>query len=132
MIQRCTNPKSKDYPNYGGRGITVCDIWLNSFEAFYLMVGPRPDPSYTLERIDYNKGYEPGNVTWLSREDQTKNKRDNVKLTIDGVTKTVSDWSRDPKCPGNVTEYTIYKRLKRGWDPERAVFTPSATKSKNG
>ena len=54
MIQRCHNPNNKDYPNYGGRGIQVCDLWKGSFEAFFMMVGPKPTPKHTIERIDHN------------------------------------------------------------------------------
>ena len=128
MIQRCHNPKNKDYENYGGRGITVCDLWKNSFEAFYMSVGPRPKVEYTIERIDYNKGYEPGNVKWATRQEQVLNKGDNVNITIDGVTKTVSQWALDAP----VSSFTIYKRYKRGWLTKHGayatVFTPSGEK----
>lgn len=127
MIQRCHNPNNKDYKNYGGRGIEVCDMWKDSFEAFLLMVGKRPTLKHTIERIDTNKGYEPGNVRWATRAEQNLNTRSNVRLTIDGETKTVSEWSKDERCP--VSMFTIYKRLDRGWDGSRAVFTPSAAKS---
>lgn len=121
MLQRCHNPKNKDYKNYGGRGIVVCDLWKDSFEAFLLMVGKRPFVEATIERIDSNKSYEPGNVRWASRAEQNVNTRSNVRLTIDGETKTVSEWSRDPRC--QVTQFTIYKRLERNWSPRDAVFT---------
>jgi hypothetical protein len=129
MTQRCYNPNSKDYKNYGARGITVCDLWRDSFEAFYMMVGQRPEPHYTIERIDTNGNYEPGNVRWATRDEQTRNQRSNVKLTLRGETKTVSEWALHPDCP--VSQFTIYKRLKRGWDDEKAVFTPSK-KNVNG
>ena len=125
MNQRCHNPKNKDYDNYGGRGIEVCELWRDSFEAFYMYIGKKPKPGDTIERIDYNKGYEPGNVKWLSREEQVYNKRDNVYLEIDGVSKTVSQWALEAP----VTEFTIYKRVKRGWldkhGAKATVFTPS-------
>ena len=130
MIQRCTNPNNKDYASYGGRGITVCPLWLNSYEAFFLTMGAKPDPSYTIERIDYNKGYEPGNCKWATREEQTKNKSDNVHITIDGETKVVTDWAKDPRC--SVSAFTIYKRLKRGWSGERAVLESSQKKVPHG
>lgn len=126
MIQRCHNPKNKDYKNYGGRGIEVCEMWRDSFEAFLLMVGKRPFLEATIERIDYNKGYEPGNVRWASRAEQNLNTRSNVKLTIDGETKTVSEWSREPGC--SVSMFTIYKRLDRGWSSKDAVFKASSKK----
>lgn len=127
MIQRCHNPKNKDYKNYGGRGIEVCEMWRESFEAFLLMVGKRPTLKHTIERIDTNRGYEPGNVRWATRHEQNQNMRSNVKLTIEGETKTVSEWSRDPRC--TVSMFTVYKRLDRGWDARRAVFTPSKSRS---
>lgn len=124
MIQRCTNPNNKDYANYGGRGIEVCDLWRNSFEAFYMSIGPKPTDEHTIERINTNGNYEPGNVKWATRAEQTVNQRNNVNLTIDGETKTVSQWSRDARCP--VNQHTIYKRLDRGWDVKKAVFAPSS------
>jgi hypothetical protein len=126
MNQRCYNPKCKDYKNYGARGITIFEPWKESFEAFYLMVGPRPDPSYTLERIDYNRGYEPGNVKWIPRAEQPLNKRDNVRLEIDGETKIVSEWALDSRC--SVSMFTIYKRLKNSWEPKEAVFAPNGSR----
>lgn len=126
MIQRCHNPANKDYKNYGGRGITVCDMWRESFEVFLFMVGKRPNIKDTIERIDTNKGYEPGNVRWASRAEQNLNTRSNVRLTIDGETKTVSEWSRDPRC--TVSMFNIYKRLERGWEAKDAVCLPLKSK----
>ena len=74
MINRCTVPTSKSYPMYGGRGITVCDEWLNSFEQFLKDMGPRPE-GQTLDRIDYNRGYNPENCRWATLKVQGKNKR---------------------------------------------------------
>jgi hypothetical protein len=120
MIQRCHNSANKDYPNYGGRGITVCDLWRNSFEAFFMHVGSKPDPKYTIDRIDTNGHYEPGNVRWLSRTEQNRNQRSNINLTIDGTTKTISEWSYHPDC--KVTRRALYKRIHNGWPPREAVF----------
>jgi hypothetical protein len=74
MVQRCTNPRSKDYPRYGGRGITVCDRWLD-VELFFEDMGPRPGLEYTLHRIDNDKGYFPGNVKWATAKEHAQNKR---------------------------------------------------------
>lgn len=127
MNQRCHNPSNKDYENYGGRGIEVCSAWRSSFEAFYMSIGPRPATEYTIERLDYNKGYEPGNVKWATRQEQVLNKRDNVNLTINGETMAVSQWARHPDCP--VSPFVIYKRVKRGWvekyGAEVTVFSES-------
>ena len=126
MNQRCHNPRNKDYENYGGRGIEVYPIWRKSFEAFYMTIGPKPFPEATIERIDDDRGYEPGNVKWIGREEQVLNKRDNIYIEIDGVSKTVSQWAKESP----VNEFTIYKRVKRGWlekyGPYKTVFQPSS------
>lgn len=91
-----------------------------------MMLGQRPHIDDTIERIDYNKGYVPGNVKWASRQEQVLNKSDNVVLEIDGVTKTVSQWAEESPVSG----FTIYKRIKRGWlekyGSHRTVFTKSS------
>ena len=77
MKQRCHNPNQHHYHRYGGRGITVCDEWRQSFAAFYRDMGDPPNDGqrWTLDRIDVNKGYEPGNVRWATYSEQQRNKR---------------------------------------------------------
>jgi hypothetical protein len=75
MISRCTNPKVDRFDSYGGRGITVCDRWRTSFTNFYDDLGPRPSPQHSLDRIDVNGNYEPGNVRWATPLEQAQNKR---------------------------------------------------------
>ena len=94
VIQRCTNPNANHYDRYGGRGITVCEEWLKSFEKFLSYVGPRPTPKHTIGRIDNEGNYEPGNVKWETRKEQSTNRCNSVKLTADGVTLIRSDWAR--------------------------------------
>ena len=86
MLSRCGNPRNISYKNYGARGITVCDRWRESFLAFLEDMGIKPDPSLTLERIDNDKGYEPGNCRWATRADNLANRRlYRGGVTIDGA-----------------------------------------------
>ncbi|UOR02035.1 hypothetical protein MUN77_01505 [Leucobacter allii] len=75
MKSRCTNPNRPDYSRYGGRGIEVCDRWLHSFEAFASDVGEKPGPGYSIDRIDNDGNYEPGNVRWATASEQRRNQR---------------------------------------------------------
>lgn len=75
LKKRCLNPLDGDYPNYGGRGIRVCDEWVNSFEAFYEHIGPKPSPDMSVDRIDNDGNYEPGNVRWATATEQRHNQR---------------------------------------------------------
>lgn len=84
MRQRCLNPKNKSFKRYGGRGITVCPRWLQSFEAFYADVGPRPSAGHTLERKETNGNYEPGNVCWATRYTQNRNRSHAVRVLDNG------------------------------------------------
>ena len=79
MIQRCTNPKDKGFKDYGGRGITVCEQWRTSFEAFLKDLGEAP-PGLMLDRIDNNGPYEPGNVKWSTPLESEHNKRRTGRL----------------------------------------------------
>jgi hypothetical protein len=74
MIQRCSNPNNADYPDYGGRGIRVCDRWLK-FANFYADMGPRPSPQHSIDRIDNDGNYALGNCRWATAADQRANQR---------------------------------------------------------
>lgn len=107
MKTRCFNPNYRDFDLYGGRGITVCARWL-SFDAFLADMGPRP-PGLTLERIDNDKGYEPGNCVWASRRVQAENRRTNMRATVDGVAKMARDWIKEL----GVSPNAFYTRARR-------------------
>lgn len=93
MRSRCHRPSDPAYDRYGGRGITVCDRWLNSFEAFYADMGPRPASTW-LERIDNEGGYYPGNCKWGTFEEQGNNKRSSVFVEFRGTRRTITQWGR--------------------------------------
>ena len=84
MKGRCCNPNIPHYDIYGGRGIRVCDRWLESFEAFYSDMGPRPSKEYSIDRINNNGNYEPGNVRWATDVEQARNTRRNVYVIYEG------------------------------------------------
>lgn len=118
MKGRCYNPKKNNYKNYGGRGITVCDEWKDNFQAFYdwsMANGYRED--LTIDRIDSNGKYEPGNCRWASRIEQNNNTSRNRCLTYNGETHTVSEWS---KITG-ISRSTLQHRLVHGWTVERML-----------
>lgn len=117
MIDRCTNPSSKSYVNYGGRGICVCDKWLTSFSAFINDIGRKPTPLHTLERKNNNGNYEPKNCKWATRDEQNKNTRFNVILEINGQRKCVSEWSRI----SGMSISGLRKRLASGMSPKEAI-----------
>jgi hypothetical protein len=115
MKARCSNPNGKNYPYYGGRGIRVCDRW-QSFELFLLDMGERP-PGTTLDRIDNNGNYEPGNCRWAPPLVQGNNRRGVRKFLIDGVEKTVTEWALARGVPPSV----VRSRLGKGHGIEYAL-----------
>lgn len=117
MRQRISNSKRKGYDNYGGRGIKICDRWLESFENFYEDMGPKPSKSHSVEREDVNGNYEPSNCKWATWKEQANNKRDTSFLTVGPFRMRVNEWSEVM----NVEYNTILTRLRRGWTPHRAV-----------
>lgn len=117
MIYRCTNPNAHGYENYGGRGIRVCDRWARSFEAFLEDMGPRPSPKHTIDRIDNYGHYEPGNVRWATKKEQSRNTRRNHVLEHFGRSMTIAEWAEET----GLSFTTITSRLDRGWDVDRAL-----------
>src|SRR4029077_20496278 len=95
IIYDTENPRSKNFHNYGGRGITMCDRRRHSFPQFLADVGLRPSPRHSLDRINNEKGYVPRNVRWPLPEVQCNNMRVNPRLTFKGRSQTVSQWARE-------------------------------------
>ena len=95
MKQRCLNPKVEEYKYYGGRGIKVCDRWLNNFAYFIEDMGWRPDNSYSIERIDVNGDYCPENCIWIPKSQQIKNRRDSKLIFYDNRKQPLSDWCKE-------------------------------------
>lgn len=125
MIQRCTNPRHVSYPNYGGRGITVCSRW-RSFQAFFADMGARPSTKHSLERKDNEKPYQSDNCAWVTKRVQMRNTRSNLRVTFKGLTLTMVEWAeRFPELKLN----TLYHRWYYGIRPPELFF--SAEKMKN-
>jgi len=123
MVTRCYNPKANNYPDYGGRGIKVCERWVNSFEDFVLDMGERPD-GCTMDRIDNDGNYEPSNCRWATHIEQANNKNNNTILEHDGRKLTICEWSREI----GVTPDTICKRIKSGMTIEEVLYSGDMSK----
>lgn len=118
MKQRCNNPNREAYKDYGGRGIAICDEWKDNFEAFYewAMANGYSD-DLEIDRRDNDGDYEPSNCQWVTRGIQANNRRTSAKLTLNGETHTIAEWTRIT----GLSKATIEGRLKRGWTIERTL-----------
>jgi hypothetical protein len=117
---RCYTPTAGSFQNYGARGITVCDRWRNSFEAFIADMGPRPSRRHSIDRIDNSAGYSPDNCRWATRVEQRNNTRTNRFVTRNGRTRTLSQWAAEHSKTVNL----ILDRMGRGWSLELALTEP--------
>jgi hypothetical protein len=115
MKRRCYKYGNRHYKNYGGRGITMCEKWKNSFESFYEDMGPKPGKEYSIERNEVDGNYEPGNCRWATRFEQARNKRNNIWVEYKGEKKIIKDWGKQ----FNMHYQTIKKKLERGMTPEQ-------------
>ena len=113
---RCNNPNNKDYPYYGGRGITFSPQW-DDFEQFYQDVGPKPSPEYTLERENNAIGYEPGNVKWVTQAEQQRNRRSTIRVMLNGKDLCLAEACRE--C--GIDYGLVRGRLRIGWSVEEAL-----------
>jgi hypothetical protein len=117
---RCFNPATTTYRHYGGRGITMWPAWRDSFETFLRDVGCSPGQGFSLDRINPNGHYEPGNVRWAVGVVQSRNTRRARLITFNGETLCLSAWAER----ASLTPETIHKRLARGWTVAVALTTP--------
>lgn len=128
ILARCTNPKVKSYYVYGGRGISICEEWRHDFQAFYDHVSQLShygEKGYTLDRIDNNRNYEPGNMRFVTRTGQNRNKRNNLLITYNGKTQCLSAWAGEL----NINRVTLSDRIRKGWSIEQALTMPVKAKS---
>ncbi len=120
--QRCLNKADHNYPGYGGRGIIICSQWVADFTVFVEDMGPRPSLSHSVERINNDGPYSPDNCKWATRLEQCNNRRDNLHITHNGRTQTLSQWAREYGVQGQ----TIIYRIRNGWPIEEALTTKTA------
>ena len=123
MKSRCHNSKNKQFKNYGGRGIYICDEWLGenalknfadwSFENGY-------SEKLTIDRIDNNKGYSPDNCRWVDCSVQANNKRNNILITNNGKTQTLVQWCKELK----ISRSMVRNRIERGWEKDMLLIPP--------
>jgi hypothetical protein len=122
MIARCYKKNHESYKNYGGRGIRVCDRWLESFENFIEDMGMKPSPELSLDRFPNNEtgNYELSNCRWGTNEQQNTNRRNNRRIEYNGDVKTVSQWAKI----FNIKFNTLRERLELGWSIKDALEKP--------
>lgn len=123
MKKRCRCKSVRGYHNYGGRGIKVCDRWLQSFENFLADMGERP-PGTSLNRIDSNGHYEPVNCEWATTIQQGRNRRTCVMLEFRGKRQCINAWSEET----GIGSVTLQHRVRSGWPIERALTEPATLK----
>ena len=111
MKERCYNPNIERYPVYGGRGIKVCDRWLESFDNFYEDMGPRPSSKHSIDRIDVNGDYEPGNCRWVTMQEQHYNKRNTLYVEYKNENKSLSELCKIY----NLNYKSTWKNYKKGF-----------------
>jgi len=119
MRSRCRNPNNPDYARYGARGITVCERW-NSFQVFLEDMGERPQGT-TLDRIEVNGNYEPGNCRWATPREQQRNKSTGTRVTFRGAVVSIKELS---EMTGQPYQRLHERIIRRGWDAEKAVSAP--------
>ena len=121
MKQRCYDTKAISFPNYGGRGISICDEWRNDFMFFYdWAMANGYKENLSIDRIDFNGNYEPSNCRWATKNEQAQNKRNNIVLELNGERHTISEWSRIT----GIKSGALQGRKYAGWSDEKTLTTP--------
>lgn len=120
MRRRCYDTNDKGYKNYGARGITVCDRWIESFENFISDMGMKPSPKHSVERKNNDSGYSPENCIWGTRAQQNSNRRNTRKLEHDGKNLTLMEWSQIT----GIKYFTLVRRVNKGWSPSDVIGRP--------
>lgn len=132
MIQRCTNPRNSNYSRYGGRGITVCREWRESYAVFrHWATQHGYNESLQIDRSNNEAGYDPQNCQWVTEAQNHRNTAQTRLITVFGETKCLEDWARDSRCtvsPGGLR----HRIIQLGWSPEKAVTTPRLTRRSAG
>lgn len=120
MRQRCSNPRTVGWADYGGRGIKVCRRWKSSFANFLKDMGPKPTPQHSIDRKDVDKNYTPSNCRWATKLDQARNCRSNRYVTFNKKTMCLSAWADET----GLSESLIRARLNIGWTVQKTLTTP--------
>lgn len=120
MLGRCQNLTDQAFRDYGGRGIRVCERWL-AFENFYADMGPRPSPKHSIDRIDNDGNYEPGNVRWATVKQQARNTRCSRIVRFGGRTMSLAEAAE----LAGLNISTVRGRFSRGWSMEEALEAPA-------
>lgn len=126
MKSRCYDKNNVQWDDWGGRGIVVCDRWRDSFDLFLLDMGVKPSPEHTLDRIENDGNYEPGNCRWATRIEQNRNRRSVRMLEWDGNVRCITEWS----IILGIKFRTLMHRLALGWSVERVLTEPVAHRGK--
>lgn len=131
IIDRCCNPSSSSFSDYGGRGIYICDEWRQDFCSFRDWAASAGyAETLTIERIDVNGPYTPENCCWIPRDRQAANQRRTLWIEAFGERKSSGDWVRDARC--SIQTHVLWHRIKSGWSPEKAIVTPPRSVKRKG
>lgn len=120
MKDRCNRQANRNFKDYGGRGIKICPEWDHSFDAFFSYVGARPSKHHSIDRIDNDGDYAPGNVRWATQSQQARNTRIAKTVSFNGETLHLLEWA----ARYGIGYSSLNYRLAHGWEFERAITTP--------